>query len=481
MRFAAILASLAFVAAASAQPDSPTVKKLAISPAAAPRPALKYVLLPEGKDRTPGNAALGYFRTFAARPAAPSRDAVKAADVQFDKWHETPVADLPVADVRKALDEYNAMFRELDKAVVCDRCDWEMGPRIKADGIGVLLNEVQPSREVMRYLALRTRMELAENRFDDAARDLRSGLQLAQHVGEGPTMIQLLVGLALESIVLERVEEWISRPGSPNLYWALSSLPDPLIDPKPAMEGEVLFLESFFPSIRKLERERLTPDQAAKLVEELFQRASGAARDPDKPNPELEQTLRKLGVAGYVAVHTQSAKTELIARGRPAKSVEAMTPSQAVFLNSLERFDELRDDQWKWFGQPYHLARPALQANEERRKQLVKDNPTDPIFALLALLLPTVDKTLNATARTERKLAALRTLEAIRLHLAASGKLPAKLSDITAVPVPTDPVTGNQFVYTASVEAFTLVLPAPAGETTNKGNSVRFEVTLRAK
>ncbi len=479
MRSFALFLAVVLAGSVAAQPEPIPAKKLTISPAVAPRPALKYTLLPEARDRTPGNAALGYFRTFAARPTAPNRDAAQAAETAFEKWHETPVADLPVADIRKYLDAYSTLFRELDKAVVCERCDWEMGPRIKADGIGVLLNEVQPSREVMRYLALRTRADLAENHFDAAARGLRSGLQLAQHCGEGPTMIQLLVGLALESIVLERVEEWITRPGSPNLYWGLTSLPHPLINPKPALDGEALFTETLFPGIRELERERLAPDRAARIVEDFFKRASGMPLEPENPNSELGSTLQKLGVAGYVALHLASAKAELAARGRLAKDIDAMPPAQAVFLNSLERFQDLRDDQSKWFGQPYYLGQPALKALEERRKKLQKEHATDPVFTLFALLLPAGDKVYFATVRVDRKLAALRTLEAIRMHVAATGKLPAKLADIVAVPVPIDPMTGKSFDYAPSGESFALVAPPPAGETPNPGNSLNYAVTLR--
>ena len=41
--------------------ESPAIK-LTVRPAAAPAPALKYLLLPELRDQTPGNAALLYQR-----------------------------------------------------------------------------------------------------------------------------------------------------------------------------------------------------------------------------------------------------------------------------------------------------------------------------------------------------------------------------------------------------------------------------------
>src|SRR5260370_38893085 len=48
------------VPAGAQAPDAPT--RLTLRPAAAPTPALKYVLLPELADMRPGNAALHYQR-----------------------------------------------------------------------------------------------------------------------------------------------------------------------------------------------------------------------------------------------------------------------------------------------------------------------------------------------------------------------------------------------------------------------------------
>ena len=53
--------------ALSAQEPSPPemeVKKLTVRPAGAPQQALRYVLLPELKDKIPGNAIQSYYRAF---------------------------------------------------------------------------------------------------------------------------------------------------------------------------------------------------------------------------------------------------------------------------------------------------------------------------------------------------------------------------------------------------------------------------------
>ena len=64
----------------------------------------------------------------------------------------------------------------------------------------------------------------------------------------------------------------------------------------------------------------------------------------------------------------------------------------------------------------------------------------------------------------ERRLAALRTIETIRMFAAShDGKLPAALGDIKEVPVPADPLTGTNFEYQMTGDKATLTAPAPFG------------------
>jgi len=64
---------------------------------------------------------------------------------------------------------------------------------------------------------------------------------------------------------------------------------------------------------------------------------------------------------------------------------------------------------------------------------------------------------LRAQVQLEYRLAALRTVETLRIHAAASGdQLPERLDDVTVVPVPLNPVTGKPFAY--RLEAKTAVV-----------------------
>ncbi len=486
---------LALILLATATPSAPPADRaptrtLTVTPAPEPRPALKFDLFPRVRDRQPGNAAIAYYRAITQRPTPPNDPKEIAREQEnFEKWMTCNLDEFPAKDVREYLDRYATSLREIDRATNCDRCDFETLPRLRVEGINLLLGEIQECRTLAKVLALRTRLELAEKNFTAAAKSVRSGFQLAKNIGEGPTLIQLLVGLAIETVFLERVEEWIARPGSPNLYWALTQMPRPLIESRQAFQGEELFLEAFVPSLGRLRGAPLPKDEAARLIEGIFRELAGSRMllegVSDVPAGERvspgEKLLTDIGIVFYIAWAYGSARNEMIQRGsRPEVEIAKMPAAQIVFLNSYERFLELRDAQWKWIGLPFHLAAKPLQDVTHRLKKARAEYRLDFFFTIFSLLLPAVDRVIWATARTERRFAAVRTLEAIRMATAANGgKSPAKLADITATPVPDDPVTGKPFEYTATATGWILKAPPPEKEPANPQNSLDYAVTIR--
>ena len=86
-----------------AQPDPTLVKKFTVTPAAEPRPALKYTLLPTLREKTPGNAALAYLRAFTTRPPAKIGDEAKQHETATTKFEETAVDKLNVTKLANHL------------------------------------------------------------------------------------------------------------------------------------------------------------------------------------------------------------------------------------------------------------------------------------------------------------------------------------------------------------------------------------------
>jgi len=463
----------------SKPPPAPTVdvRKFTTMPAAAPIPALKYELLPRLRDRVPGNAALDYHRAYILRPSWPRdpKESQKLSET-LQAWEEASIDKLPVADVKKYLAGYSASFRALDAAAKADRCDWELTSKISVRNIDLLLPEIQTFREMARFQKLRVRIDLAENDFDIAVRNLQTGFRLGKDVGEGPTLIQSLVGIAITSIFLTEVEELIQRPNSPNMYWALTTLPRPFIDPRPALEGETRFFDNLFPNAKALEKGPVSAERANVLLEEMLS-AFSTMGQPD----DFKVGIGGVGLAGYVTLQAPEARKQLVTLGWPTATVEKMPPAQVVALRAITTYRTMTDDQTKCFSLPYPEARTELTKVRERADKLKKDSG-DTIITVFALTLPAVEKVFEAHARTNRRIAALRAVEAIRMHAAANdGKLPKSLADVKVVPVPDDPYTLKPFEYAVTGDAFTLTGPAPAGDKPTPSNHFRYEITLKAK
>jgi hypothetical protein len=97
------------------------------------------------------------------------------------------------------------------------------------------------------------------------------------------------------------------------------------------------------------------------------------------------------------------------------------------------------------------------------------------------MLLPALSSILRSMARQDREIAMLRTVEAIRMYGAShGGRLPQRLADITEVPVPEDPVTGQALVYELKGDVAVLDGPAIQG-TSRKDTAVRYEIRFAPK
>src|SRR5262249_18782618 len=89
--------------------SSEMVIRLTVQPMAAPKPALRYQLLPELKERNPGNPIQAYLRCFAEITAQEPQELGASA------------------------------LREADAAARLDKPDWQILLQIKTEGFGLIL------------------------------------------------------------------------------------------------------------------------------------------------------------------------------------------------------------------------------------------------------------------------------------------------------------------------------------------------------
>jgi hypothetical protein len=238
------------------------------------------------------------------------------------------------------------------------------------------------------------------------------------------------------------------------------------------MEFEQRLVEMEFPDLTDLERPRTAEqwDALLRAIRTTHQRltaqekktlpAGMTAADPASASPDLP-----------------AAKAYLTGRmGLTAHAVAVLPPAQVLVLHLVGVTKEYRDEQFKAMYLPYPQARPVAAAAEVR----LKAAPDTEAKRFAELLLPAMLKVLTAQVRLERKIATLRVIEALRLHSAAhGGQLPDSLGDVTIVPVPGDPGTGQPFEYRRDGATATLTSRIPGEPMATTG--LRYRVTVKSK
>jgi hypothetical protein len=424
--------------------------QIVLYPAAEPKPALKYQLLPPFLERRPGNAAVWWNRIPAER-----RSFFEEFSKEYDKggkidtWLNIPLGTPQEKEYREKeltkvihLLKPGHLYSDMERAARFESCDWQL-PIREGNVFAILLPDVQQSRTYARMLAAKAHLEIAEGRYDEAVRTFQTGYAEARHVAQGTFLVGSLVGVTIAGITSHEVQKFIQQPSAPNLYWALSSLPRPLVDFRPGGEVESSLFYLQFPELRDVDKKNLSADGWGKLLNSVVAdliRISDSqfVGKKDKTNPV---TTVVSVLQGY-----PRAKRYLIEQGRSAAEVDAMPAAQVVLLYSVRLYDELIDEQFKWF------FLPSSDVYEERLQGAMRTAQTSlaerEIIPFARVLEPVAWPAKGAEARCQWNIAMLRIFEAMRLYAAAhDGRWPDHLSDITEVPLPTNPVDGKAFVY----------------------------------
>ena len=80
------------------------------------------------------------------------------------------------------------------------------------------------------------------------------------------------VNIAISAIMLEQIEQFVQQPGTPNLYWALTAMPQPFIDIRKAMQYEKDALYTEFPQLKDIETAKLTPREVSNLLNDFMRK-----------------------------------------------------------------------------------------------------------------------------------------------------------------------------------------------------------------
>ncbi len=467
------LVLLAFPIVAHAQPaeaPKPLAYNLTVKPAAEEAGPVRQALLWSFHDRVPGNAAVGYLRAISYRKGIPA-EMIKDEE-ELDKLLEQSPRGLKGDKVDAYLRAHERVFREIENATRCNQCDWQMEDRINAEGISFVMEEIQQCRGLAAALKYRVRAKLAQGKVDDALRDIRLGITLGRHVGEGPTLIVHLVGIAIESVFLGEIAQVMQTPGAPNLYRALSLLPSPFFRNDVMIEGEQRMLEATL-GIGAIRGRHVRHDDAVHVLGRFadLEHSWGAQRPPKKEDTERAAAL----------AHTlfENSFDRLKQRGFSEDELKGLSQEQVAVLDVVSRFRGHYEEMLLLLRLPYSEAIAAGKVYAERHPDGEKG--LDFVDIMSRLLMPAVGKIRAADIRLDRQIAMLRVIEAVRLYAAEhDGKLPEKLSDAAErVSMPNDPAMGKSFDYKLERKrAFKLRAQPFDGKEASVANSIEYAVTL---
>jgi len=221
--------------------------ELTLSPAKASEAVKKYHLLPTADEQTDSDALPLYRKAIESLPQDSQRD-------KISEWLKMPPQDLPSAEVKSTLSQFGSTLELLRQASLSKRCNWPAGE------IAAATEDLSKYRELAFVLAVQARLQIAQGLFDQAFSNIRTGIVMARHLGEGPTLIEGLVGVATGALMCKQLEEVIQYPDAPTFYWALQSLPRPLIDLNKQIELELADLKKQSdPLLRRQQEEQLKP------------------------------------------------------------------------------------------------------------------------------------------------------------------------------------------------------------------------------
>ena len=397
-------------------------------------------------ELTPGDAAPVYLRV------SYELDDGTLSEIRSKTtaWLGESLDRFPTEDARALARRFTHRLQQIEFGTRRQTCDWNYTIlEEKDDPFSILLPDAQTLPAWGRLLAVKTRVEIASGHPEEAIKLIRTGIGFGRHVAGGPFYINRLVGFAMIATMLDRVDELIAQPGAPNLYWALTALPDPLLSMREATEREQASLGLMFTG-QLLEEVDLTRPRSqaewSSLLAGLHARMVRIDASYGTDQPATPKTLT--GLAAFQAAMLRPARDYLKTR-----RITATSDDQALVLTIIGLYRELADDRFKLASIPYPAA-TAREAEVRQRELAAKSGPASSFVMMLA----NVQAASMADAKVSRKIAALRIIEALRLHAAAhDGQFPATLDEIKAVPIPLDPVTGKPFEYRLDRTTATLI------------------------
>jgi hypothetical protein len=293
--------------------------------------------------------------------------------------------------------------------------------------IGALLPAVQKTRSAASALIARAMLRLGEGKRDAAWDDLLACHRLGRLVGRGPTLIEGLVGLALNAIAIQAEQVYLGRgrPGARRLQACLEDLRK--LPPLPPMAKKVAWGERMM----FLDIVTLTDRQGAKYLKGVL-----AGMDLAKvPQPFSDRILKDID--WDAALRNANRWYDRLAAALAEKNRVAREKN----LDQIER--DLK-------ALKQHLEDGGLAPLFERGKKTGKARGKVLGDLLIALLMPAVRKVQSAVDRVRQTEDNLLVAIALARYERANNRYPKDLDAL--VPkylgqIPQDAFSGKALIY----------------------------------
>lgn len=269
------------------------------------------------------------------------------------------------------------------------------------------------------------------------------------------------------------MEELVQHEKAPNLYWALTALPDRLIDLQSLVDWERRKALLHIPEVANLDRERSeaqwrdirlhlglgrqtsfllgVPGLSKSKLQQRYQEFVARAR---RELPALRTNPRESGPASASVGDMENLPTHALQAVVDKLAIAARAVVLAVF--NVSEIDFMSDEE---VAVRYFVARYPI-ASDKYVRALLFPPPTGlPLFREAQKQLdeeaPAITKSISALRAVylrvwmqRRRIDALRIIEALRNYAARhEGELPSTLAEIEDMPIPADVLTGESFQY----------------------------------
>lgn len=439
-------------------------RELTVHPKAEPSPALEHRLLAGEFDAVDGNAAIhflkanGFFGESIAQSktskliedsfARAKQEGTDVDDLPPWVWLDTPPESLPLDKVKAYLRPLQFQLRHAREAARCTRFDMDRRFRELDDPMGYPLPVVQVSRELARVQRLRCRVAIAENRIDDAIKIVGQQLAMARQLGQDDFLVSALVGMGFAVTAWNDMFHLVQHPDTPNLYWALTTMPSPLVDIRRPMSRESHFLYYQCNALQEVDETPRTESHWQAFTERFLSQLGALAGDIEIPDYREEPQAARGALAEHIKSGYAGAREYLITEQKMLRDqVDAYPRTQVVFLAMVRHYDHWRDEFFKWTYLPLWQTRQKVDSDQLEQALKASSDRYGWCTQPTAALVPGILFARVAEARCEQNIALIQTVECLRMHAAThDGTLPGSLGELS-VPAPIEPFTGQPIQY----------------------------------